>query len=100
MDGETNLLQCPRCGTLNPRGYKFCGQCGAPLAERQPGRTGKSPQLATILLTLGCLAVVGSLFLPWTYALFTVICGFGGRPPGQCAAGGRDPVRQIHLPQG
>ena len=33
MDGETNLLQGPRCGTVNPKGYKFCGQCGAALRE-------------------------------------------------------------------
>ena len=33
MNEKTDSLQCPRCGALNPREYKFCGQCGAPLRE-------------------------------------------------------------------
>lgn len=83
MNEKTDLLQCPRCGALNPRDYKFCGQCGAPLAERRPERTGKPPRLATILLALGCLVVMGSTFLQWSEGLFIlpeIICGFGVWP--------------------
>src|SRR5207247_3576938 len=29
---------CPNCGTENPEGFRFCGQCGAPLAEAVPDR--------------------------------------------------------------
>jgi hypothetical protein len=24
-------IPCPRCGTMTPSGYKFCGKCGAPI---------------------------------------------------------------------
>src|ERR671923_105829 len=29
---------CPNCGTDNPDGFRFCGQCGTPLAETAPER--------------------------------------------------------------
>src|ERR671924_97001 len=29
---------CPNCGTDNPDGFRFCGQCGTPLAETTPER--------------------------------------------------------------
>src|SRR5919109_1539522 len=29
---------CPNCGTENPNGFRFCGQCGTPLAETAPER--------------------------------------------------------------
>src|SRR3989442_9307991 len=29
---------CPSCGTDNPEGFRFCGQCGTPLAEAAPER--------------------------------------------------------------
>ena len=30
---------CPRCGTRNPDGSRFCGACGADLSARGPGST-------------------------------------------------------------
>src|SRR5438477_6217066 len=27
------MLRCPRCGQENPEGFRFCGKCGAPLAQ-------------------------------------------------------------------
>ena len=27
---------CPSCGTANPPGHKFCGQCAAPLSKAEP----------------------------------------------------------------
>lgn len=29
-------IRCPRCGTLNPPGAKFCYNCGAPLVKKCP----------------------------------------------------------------
>src|SRR5919201_1432876 len=29
---------CPNCGTDNPDGFRFCGQCGTPLAQAAPER--------------------------------------------------------------
>ncbi len=29
-------MRCPKCGAENPSGKKFCGDCGAPLANRCP----------------------------------------------------------------
>jgi class 3 adenylate cyclase/tetratricopeptide (TPR) repeat protein len=31
-------VNCPSCGELNPAGFRFCGSCGAPLAEAAPAR--------------------------------------------------------------
>jgi class 3 adenylate cyclase/tetratricopeptide (TPR) repeat protein len=30
------MIVCPACGTENPDGFKFCGQCAAPLAAPSP----------------------------------------------------------------
>jgi class 3 adenylate cyclase/tetratricopeptide (TPR) repeat protein len=32
------MLSCASCGQSNPDGFKFCGNCGAPLAEGLPTR--------------------------------------------------------------
>jgi double zinc ribbon protein len=29
-------VRCPKCGSDNPSGKKFCGDCGAPFATRCP----------------------------------------------------------------
>lgn len=29
-------MSCPQCGFANPAGFKFCGQCGAPVTEEPP----------------------------------------------------------------
>ena len=29
-------MQCPSCGTENPEGMKFCGECAAPLKPHCP----------------------------------------------------------------
>jgi predicted amidophosphoribosyltransferase len=29
-------IACPHCGSDNPSGKKFCGDCGAPLVNRCP----------------------------------------------------------------
>ena len=31
-------MRCPACGQENPDGFKFCGNCGAPLAVAEPPR--------------------------------------------------------------
>ena len=31
-------MRCPACGQENPDGFKFCGNCGAPLADVEPPR--------------------------------------------------------------
>ncbi|HSQ40213.1 MAG TPA: adenylate/guanylate cyclase domain-containing protein, partial [Anaerolineales bacterium] len=37
MCGTRLALVCPTCGTVNPRVYRFCSECGAPLtAESAP----------------------------------------------------------------
>src|SRR5712691_12380514 len=30
------MATCPQCGQENPEGFKFCGSCGAALAEEAP----------------------------------------------------------------
>jgi len=32
------VLVCAACGQENPDGFKFCGNCGAPLTEAAPAR--------------------------------------------------------------
>jgi class 3 adenylate cyclase/tetratricopeptide (TPR) repeat protein len=32
------MITCPSCGAENPTGFRFCGSCGAVLAEAQPAR--------------------------------------------------------------
>src|ERR671924_2404001 len=32
------MKRCARCGTENPEGFRFCGNCGAELAEAAPPR--------------------------------------------------------------
>jgi class 3 adenylate cyclase len=32
------MLTCASCGAENPEGFRFCGRCGAPLAEAPPER--------------------------------------------------------------
>src|SRR5919201_685763 len=33
------MVSCPTCGRANPDGFKFCGECGAPLTgQAAPGR--------------------------------------------------------------
>lgn len=29
---SSEMIVCPKCDTVNPSGYEFCGQCGAPLS--------------------------------------------------------------------
>ena len=41
-------MTCPRCGAENPSGFRFCGSCGASLAEEQP--TGREERkIVTVL---------------------------------------------------
>ena len=32
------MIVCPNCGTQNPDGFKFCGNCAAPLGAAQEAR--------------------------------------------------------------
>jgi class 3 adenylate cyclase len=32
------MVICIRCGAENPEGFRFCGQCTAPLAEEERSR--------------------------------------------------------------
>lgn len=37
-------MQCPKCASANPEDQKFCGQCGAPLAQSfREGETAFAP---------------------------------------------------------
>ena len=42
----SEVLICPACGAVNPAGFKFCGQCAAPLAKAAEPRFG-SPESYT-----------------------------------------------------
>ena len=35
------VIVCPRCGTKNPDGARFCLNCGTPLEERSAGEERK-----------------------------------------------------------
>jgi class 3 adenylate cyclase len=51
------MITCSSCGAENPRGFRFCGACGAALAGTQPAR-----EVRKIVTVLFC-DVVGSTAL-------------------------------------
>jgi hypothetical protein len=40
-------FSCPRCGSRNPPGHRFCGKCGAPIGHRVEDQTSQSAHLDT-----------------------------------------------------
>ena len=52
------MVNCPNCGTPNPAGFKFCGNCASPLAAAAPQRS----ERRKVVTVLFC-DVVGSTSL-------------------------------------
>jgi uncharacterized membrane protein len=75
-------VRCPRCGSDNARGDRYCKQCGAALARAMPiGLTRTDPALVSIITT-----VAGSLFIPLLGSVLGLILGY--RALRQARAGG------------
>lgn len=84
--------QCPKCGTVNRTGAKFCRQCGTALTEaaaRQPTarrrrshRTGGSPWPRRIvaLVVLAVLVVAGFVLAPYIGNTFQIVLDKMGTP--------------------
>lgn len=68
------LVFCPRCGSENPEGKSYCGNCGSPLdqAPSGPPPTGPRPALklsVNVLCIVAAIMGVLALFIPWTVAV-------------------------------
>ena len=75
-------VRCPRCGSDNARGDRYCKQCGAALARALPiDLTRTDPALVSIIAT-----VVGSLFIPLLGGVLGLVLGY--RALRQARAGG------------
>jgi predicted RNA-binding Zn-ribbon protein involved in translation (DUF1610 family) len=75
-------VRCPRCGSDNARGDRYCKQCGAALAWAMPiGLTRTDPALVSIIAT-----VMGLLFIPLLGGVLGLILGY--RALRQARAGG------------
>jgi hypothetical protein len=75
-------VRCPRCGSDNTRGDRYCKQCGAALARAMPiGLTRIDPALLSIIAT-----VMGLLFIPLLGGVLGLILGY--RALRQARAGG------------
>jgi uncharacterized membrane protein len=75
-------VRCPRCGSDNARGDRYCKQCGAALARALPiDLTRTDPALVSIVAT-----VMGSLFIPLLGGVLGLILGY--RALRQARAGG------------
>lgn len=74
---------CPRCGTNNPSGRRFCRRCASPLGPAEPapaaakrrgwrwrGDRSRWLRRLTALLVVAALAVAAVLFHPWAAALW------------------------------
>ena len=58
--GERFAAGCPACGTENPPGQKFCGECGAAFATQPPpGAAAPSPQAERRLVSVLFADLVG-----------------------------------------
>jgi class 3 adenylate cyclase len=42
------MVTCPKCGTLNPEAFRFCGNCAAPLAA-QPAPAGERRKVVSVV---------------------------------------------------
>ncbi len=81
--------RCPRCAFANPAGFRFCGQCGAPLAAtaKAPRQQPERRQLTVLFCDLiGSTQIAGRLdpedvrdvILSFQSACTTIIERFGG----------------------
>ena len=43
QSSKSSSEKCSVCGSLNLKGMKFCGNCGSPMGDIQPGRTQALP---------------------------------------------------------
>jgi predicted RNA-binding Zn-ribbon protein involved in translation (DUF1610 family) len=77
-----DLVRCPRCGSDNARGDRYCKQCGAALYRATPiDFTRTDPALVSIIAT-----VMGSLFMPLLGGVLGLVLGY--RALRQARAGG------------
>jgi class 3 adenylate cyclase/predicted ATPase len=51
------MVVCARCGAENPEGFRFCGQCAAPLAEEEPPRQSRKVVTALFCDVTGSTAL-------------------------------------------
>ena len=79
-----DLVRCPRCGSDNARGDRYCKQCGAALARTTPiDLTRTDPALVSIIVT-----VVGALFMPLLGGVLGLVLGYRALRQARAGNGG------------
>ena len=71
-------MRCANCGSDNPAGKKFCGDCGGQLGNACPKCGAENPETRKFCGDCGALLAAGSRA---TASIGTAVAGIGGAGP-------------------